>query len=53
MTVPPASSIRSAIALSLGQLGKMQAVEPLTEMLADEDDSVRLHAYAALNNLRP
>ncbi|MBD2777080.1 HEAT repeat domain-containing protein [Iningainema tapete] len=47
------ATVRSAIALSLGQLGKMQAVEPLTEMLADEDDSVRLHAYAALNNLRP
>ncbi|MBD2530324.1 HEAT repeat domain-containing protein [Nostoc flagelliforme FACHB-838] len=45
------ASIRSAIALSLGQLGKMQAIEPLISLLADRNTSVRLHAIAALKNL--
>lgn len=45
------ADIKSAIALSLGQLGSTQALEPLTAMLADLDDSVRLHAIAALKNL--
>ncbi len=45
------TSIRSAIALSLGQLGKVQALEPLMTMLADEDAQVKLHAMAALKNL--
>jgi HEAT repeat protein len=43
--------IRSAIALSLGQLGNIQALEPLTAMLTDQDPQVRLHASAALKNL--
>lgn len=46
-------SIKSAIALSLGQLGKMQAMDALTEMLADKDAQVRLHASAALKKLAP
>ncbi|MBC6435781.1 HEAT repeat domain-containing protein, partial [Nostoc sp. HG1] len=44
-------SVKSAIALSLGQLGKMQAIEPLISLLADSNASVRLHAIAALKNL--
>jgi HEAT repeat protein len=43
--------VRSAIALSLGQLGNIQALEPLTAMLVDQDPQVRLHASAALKNL--
>lgn len=45
------ANIKSAIALSLGQLGKMQAIEPLISLLADHNASVRLHAIAALKNL--
>ena len=45
------ASVKSATALSLGQLGNQQAVEPLTALLADRDESVRLHAIAALKNL--
>ncbi|QMS92299.1 HEAT repeat domain-containing protein [Nostoc edaphicum CCNP1411] len=44
-------NIKSAIALSLGQLGQMQAIEPLISLLADSNASVRLHAIAALKNL--
>ncbi len=47
------ASIKSAIALSLGQLAKMQAIDPLIEMLADKDPQVRLHASAALKKLAP
>ncbi|MEH2311411.1 MAG: HEAT repeat domain-containing protein [Nostoc sp.] len=45
------ASINCAIALSLGQLGEMQAIEPLISLLADSNASVRLHAIAALKNL--
>lgn len=45
------ASVKSAIALSLGQLGEMQAIEPLILLLADHNASVRLHAIAALKNL--
>lgn len=45
------ANIKSAIALSLGQLGEMQAIEPLISLLADPNASVRLHAIAALKNL--
>jgi HEAT repeat protein len=47
------ASIKSAIALSLGQLGRTEAIEPLIELLADKDSVVRLHALAALKNLAP
>ncbi|MBD2386228.1 HEAT repeat domain-containing protein [Cylindrospermum sp. FACHB-282] len=47
------ASFKSAIALSLGQLGKMQAIEPLILLLADSDSQVRLHTIAALKNLAP
>ncbi|MEH1944338.1 MAG: HEAT repeat domain-containing protein [Nostoc sp.] len=45
------ASVNCAIALSLGQLGEMQAIEPLISLLADPNPSVRLHAIAALKNL--
>ncbi|BAY76892.1 HEAT repeat-containing PBS lyase [Nostoc linckia NIES-25] len=45
------TNLKSAIALSLGQLGKTQAIEPLILLLADSNVSVRLHAIAALKNL--
>ncbi len=45
------TSVKSTIALSLGQLGQMQAIEPLISLLADPNAAVRLHAIAALKNL--
>jgi HEAT repeat protein len=45
--------IKSAIALSLGQLGRDEAVEPLISLSKDTDNQVRLHAIAALKNLAP
>ncbi|MCF2146771.1 HEAT repeat domain-containing protein [Desmonostoc muscorum LEGE 12446] len=45
------ATIKSAIALSLGQLGKIEAIEALIWLLADSNTSVRLHAIAALKNL--
>jgi HEAT repeat protein len=45
------ANIKSAIALSLGQLKAMEAIEPLILLLADSNASVRLHAIAALKNL--
>ncbi|HCF30609.1 MAG TPA: PBS lyase [Cyanobacteria bacterium UBA11049] len=47
------AAIKSAIALSLGQLGRIEAIEPLIELLADPDPQVRLHIVAALKNLAP
>ncbi|OUL33677.1 HEAT repeat domain-containing protein [Nostoc sp. 106C] len=47
------ANIKSAIALSLGQLGQIQAIESLILLLADPNKSVRLHAIAALKNLAP
>lgn len=46
-------NIKQAIALSLGQLGEIRALEPLIQLLADPDAGVRLHAIAALKNLAP
>ncbi|MCV3216438.1 HEAT repeat domain-containing protein [Plectonema radiosum NIES-515] len=46
-------SIKSAIALSLGQLGNIEAIEPLIFLLADNNEVVRLHVVAALKNLAP
>lgn len=45
------SQVKQTIALSLGHLGQLQSVEPLTQLLADEDMGVRLHAIAALKSL--
>ncbi|BAZ48212.1 HEAT repeat-containing PBS lyase [Nostoc sp. NIES-4103] len=47
------ASIKSAIALSLGQLGNIEAVEPLILLLSDADQQVKLHAIAALKQLAP
>ncbi|MDM9383310.1 HEAT repeat domain-containing protein [Chlorogloeopsis sp. ULAP01] len=47
------ATVKKAIALSLGQLGKKEAVEPLIQFVADADALVRLHAIAALKNLAP
>ncbi|PSB29392.1 HEAT repeat domain-containing protein [Stenomitos frigidus] len=49
ITVDPA--VRQAIAVSLGALGQLTAIESLMQLLADEDLSVRLHAIAALKAL--
>lgn len=42
---------RSAIALSLGQLGHSDAMNTLVALLADPDDGVRFHAISALKTL--
>lgn len=47
------ASIKSAIALSLGQLGNIEAIEPLISLLTDNNQVVRLHIVAALKNLAP
>ncbi|MBD3881061.1 HEAT repeat domain-containing protein [Phormidium tenue FACHB-886] len=44
---------KQAIALSLGQLGQIEAIDPLIELLADENASIRFHAIAALKQLEP
>ncbi|MGH1392628.1 MAG: HEAT repeat domain-containing protein [Trichormus sp.] len=45
------TSVKIAIALSLGQLGSPEATPLLNDMLTDEDEFVRLHAIAALTKL--
>jgi HEAT repeat protein len=47
-----APRLKQAIALSLGELGETNAIEPLIELLAS-DAGVRLHAIAALKKLAP
>lgn len=47
------ASIKGTIALSLGYLGKLQAIEPLINLLADSERVVKLHAIAALKQLAP
>ncbi len=44
---------KQAIAFSLGQLGQLEAMEALIQLLADADASVRFHAIAALKQLDP
>jgi len=44
------SSVKQAIALSLGQLGDMQAIDPLIQLLADADAGVKLHVITRSNN---
>ena len=46
-------SIKQAIALSLGQLGDVRALDLLIQLLADADIGVKLHAIAALKQLAP
>ncbi|HEY9621047.1 MAG TPA: HEAT repeat domain-containing protein [Crinalium sp.] len=45
------STVRQAIALSLGQLENPAALDPLIQLLADDDWSVKLHAIVALKKL--
>lgn len=45
--------VKQVIAVSLGQLGEIQAVDPLIQLLATTDAGVRLHAIAALKQLDP
>jgi len=46
-------SIKGAIALSLGFLGDIRAIDPLIALLATSDSSVRLHVIAALQQVAP
>lgn len=46
-------SVKQAIAFALGQLGEMQAIDELIQLLADPDPKVKLHAIAALKQLAP
>ncbi len=46
-------SVKQTAALGLGQLGHPSALDPLIELLADPDISIRLHAIAALKQLSP
>ena len=45
--------VKQVIAVSLGQLGEIQALDPLIQLLATIDAGVRLHAIAALKQLAP
>jgi HEAT repeat protein len=45
--------LRPAIALALGQLGQLAAIDPLIHLLAEPDTGLRLHAIAALKRLAP
>jgi len=45
------NKLKQAIALSLGQLGEVQAIAPLIQLLADSDLAVKLHAISALKRL--
>lgn len=47
------NSVKSAIALSLGRLGEIKAIDPLIHLLAIPDTKVRLHAIASLHQLAP
>lgn len=47
------ANIKQAIAMSLGQLGEISAIDRLIQLLADTDAAVRLHAIAALKQLAP
>ncbi len=47
------NSLKSAIALSLGRLGELKAIDPLINLLAIPDTGVRLHAIASLQQLAP
>ena len=47
------NGVKSVIALSLGRLGEIKAVDPLINLLANPDTTVRLHAIASLQQLAP
>lgn len=42
------ATVKQALGQAWGHLGEVRAVDALVELLADSDDSVRLHAIAAL-----
>ncbi|MEG3978069.1 HEAT repeat domain-containing protein [Microcoleus sp. herbarium8] len=45
------AEIKQSLALSLGQLGDIRALDVLIQLLADADNSVRLHSLSALKQL--
>jgi HEAT repeat protein len=45
------AAIKQSLALGLGQLRDMRAIDPLIQMLADGDNGIRLHCTAALKQL--
>lgn len=45
------TTIKQGIALSLGQLGEIQAIDNLIELLAETDLAVRLHVITALKQI--
>jgi HEAT repeat protein len=45
--------LKKSLAVGLGNLGDVRAIEPLIEMLADSDSGVRFHCIAALKQLDP
>ena len=47
------NQIKQSLALALGQLGELSALNPLIQLLSDFDTGVRLHAIAALKKLAP
>jgi HEAT repeat protein len=50
-TLIQTSTIKGEIALALGQLKNKHALETLINLVADNDESVRLHAIAALKQI--
>lgn len=49
----PDTREKQAIAFGLGQLGQLEAMDALIQLLADANASVRFHAIAALKQLDP
>ncbi len=45
--------VKKSLALALGYLGNISALDYLIQLLADEDNSVRLHSVAAMKQLAP
>ena len=46
-----ATPVKQALAEAWGQLGEVSAIDALIRLLGDSEDSVRLHAIAALKNV--
>jgi len=53
LELQPDAREKQAIAFSLGQLGRLEALESLIQLLADSEAGVRFHAIAALKQLDP
>lgn len=51
--VAQSTTAKRLIAVALGQLGDLNAIDPLIALLADSDASVRLHVVSALKSLAP